>query len=183
MIANALIAARVTTDTKQRFAAVARRQGLSESTLLKRYVDAALLHASALPAPVVEPVEPVRGDARVSVRLQPSDMLLLRERAAAREMPTSTYVSFLLRAHLRALTPVPAAELAAVKRAVAEIGALGRNINQIARAVNRGETPTGPRLGELRSMLRALDVFREHLKAWIRVNLTSWSMGYEKTTL
>jgi antitoxin component of RelBE/YafQ-DinJ toxin-antitoxin module len=181
MIANALIAARVTTDTKQRFAAVARRQGLSESALLKRYVDAALLHAGALPAPVMEPVEPVRGDARVCVRLQPGDMLLLRERAAAREMPASTYVSFLLRAHLRALTPVPAAELAAVKRAVAEIGALGRNINQIARAVNRGETPTGPRLGELRSILRALEVFREHLKAWIRVNLTSWSMGYEKT--
>ena len=53
MIANALIAARVTTDTKQRFAAVARQQGLSESTLLKRYIDTALLHASALPAPVM----------------------------------------------------------------------------------------------------------------------------------
>jgi hypothetical protein len=35
MIANALIAARVTADTKQRFAAVARQQRLSELTLLK----------------------------------------------------------------------------------------------------------------------------------------------------
>lgn len=92
MIANALIAARVTTDKKQAFAAVARRQGLPESALLKRYVDAALLQASAFPAPVVDPVEPIRGDARVSVRLQAGDMLLLRERAAAREMPPSTYV-------------------------------------------------------------------------------------------
>jgi hypothetical protein len=96
-------------------------------------------------------------------------------------MLASTYVSFLLRAHLRALTSVPAPELAALKRAVAEIGALGRNINQIARAVNRGEAPTGPRLSELQGILRALDIFREHLKVWIRVNLTSWSIGYEKT--
>ncbi len=180
MIANSLIAARVTADTKQRVTALAHQQGVSESTLIKRYVDAALLSASALPARVPGLVEPVGRDARVCARLQADDMLLLRERAAAREMPPSTYVSFLLRAHLRALTPLPVAELAAFKRAVAEIGALGRNINQIARAVNRGENPMGPDLAELRSILRALDALREHLKALIRVNLTSWSQGYEK---
>ena len=180
MIANLLIAARVTADTKQRFAALAHQQGVSESTLIKRYVDAALSSARALPTRVPGPAEPVGRDVRVCVRLQADDMLLLRERSAAREMPTSTYVSFLLRAHLRALTPLPEAELAAFKRAVAEVGALGRNINQIARAVNRGEAPTGPRLGELQSILRALDGLREHLKALIRANLTSWSQGHEK---
>jgi hypothetical protein len=102
-------------------------------------------------------------------------MMLLRARAAAREMPTSTYVSFQLRAHLRALTPLPAAELAALRRAVAEVGALGRNINQIARAVNRGGNPIGPDLAALQGILRALDVLREHLKALIRANLASWS--------
>jgi hypothetical protein len=117
MIANALIAARVTTDTKQRFAAVARRQGLSESTPLKRYVAAALLHASALPPPVVEPVEPVRGDARVCVRLQAGDMLLLRERAAAREMPASTYVSF-----GRSVVPAPSPSASLDARAGCGIG-------------------------------------------------------------
>ncbi len=182
MIANALIAARVTADTKQRFAAVARQQGLSESTLLKRCVDTALSFAGALPSHVPEPVEPVGRDARVCVRLQADDMLLLRERSAAREMPASTYVSFLLRAHLRSLTPLPVAELAALKSAVAELGAIGRNINQIARAVNRGETPTGPKLAELQGILRALYVLRDHIKALIRVNLANWSNGYEKAS-
>src|ERR1700691_785415 len=180
MIANALIAARVTADTKQRFAAVARQQGLTESTLLKRCVGAALLSASALPPRVPGPVEPVGPDARVCLRLQAGDMLLLRERSAAREMPVSTYVSFMLRAHLRSLTPLPVAELAALKSAVAELGAMGRNINQIARAANRGELPMGPNLGELRSIMRALYGLRDHVKALIRVNLASWSNGYEK---
>jgi hypothetical protein len=76
MIANALIAARVTADTKQRFAAVARQQGLSESTLLKRCVDAALLSVGTLESRTPEPVEPVGRDARVCVRLRPDDMTL-----------------------------------------------------------------------------------------------------------
>ena len=92
MIANALIAARVTTDTKQRFAALAHQLGLSESTLLKRCVDGALLTAGVLPVRALEPVEPIGRDARVCVRLQADDLLLLRERSTAREMPVSTYV-------------------------------------------------------------------------------------------
>jgi hypothetical protein len=180
MIANALIAARVTADTKRRFAAVAHQQGLSESALLKRCVDIALSFAGALPSRAPEPVEPVGRDARVCVRLRADDMLLLRERSAARDMPVSTYVSFLLRAHLRSLTPLPVAELAALKSAVAELSAMGRNINQIARAATRDEMPTGPNLEGLRSILRALSALRDHVKALIRVNLASWSNGYEK---
>jgi antitoxin component of RelBE/YafQ-DinJ toxin-antitoxin module len=45
MTANSLIAVRFTLDTKERFAAVARQQGLSESALLERLVDAALMTA------------------------------------------------------------------------------------------------------------------------------------------
>lgn len=181
MIANSLIAARVTADTKQRFAATAHQQGLSESTLLKRCVDAALLTASALPPRTPDVVEPVGRDARVCVRLRADDMLLLRERCAAREMPSSTYASFLLRAHLRALTPLPVAELAALKSAVAELGAIGRNINQIARAVNRGAAPIGPTPAQLQSIMRALWGLRGHVKELVRANLASWSQGYEKT--
>jgi hypothetical protein len=57
---------------------------------------------------------------------------------------------------------------------------MGRNINQIARAANRGEPPTGPNLGELRSIMRALYGLRDHVKALIRANLASWSNEYEK---
>jgi hypothetical protein len=37
-------------------------------------------------------------------------------------------------------------ELEALKRSVAEVGAIGRNINQIARAVNQQQWPGGPNL-------------------------------------
>jgi hypothetical protein len=181
MIADSLITARVTSEMKERFAAAARCQALSESALLKRLMEAALLTATAFQPAVTETVGPVPIDGKITVRLRTDDLLLLRERAKARVMPTSTYVSFLIRSHLRALTPLPTAELDALKRSVAEVGAIGRNLNQIARAVNLGELPGGgPSRADLRALIRALDALRVHIKALINGNLASWGKGHEK---
>ena len=180
MVANSLIAVRVTADMKQAFTAIAHRQGLSESTLLKRLIEGSLVSAGAMPTRAPEPVEPVNNGARVSVRLRADDLLLLRERARARQMPTGTYVSLLIRAHLRALTPLSTAELAALKGSVAELGAIGRNLNQIARSLNQGAAHISPNLADLRAVLRALWGLRDHTKALIAVNLESWKIGHEK---
>jgi predicted DNA binding CopG/RHH family protein len=137
MVADSLITARVTSETKERFRAVACYQGLSESTLLKRLVDAALLTTAAVRPQAPESIEPVAAGGKISVRLRTDDLLLLRERAKVRAMPTSTYVSLLIRSHLRSVTPLPIAELDVLKRSVAEISAIGRNLNQIARSAPR----------------------------------------------
>lgn len=165
---------------KERFATAARCQALSESALLKRLVEAALLTATTPQSAVTETVESVPIDGKITVRLRTDDLLLLRERAKARVMPTSTYVSFLIRSHLRALTPLPTAELDALKRSVAEVSAIGRNLNQIARAVNQGALLGGPSGADLRALLRALDALRVHIKALIKANLASWDKGCEK---
>lgn len=181
MAATALISARVTADMKERFAAVARQQEQSESVLLKRLVEAALVTAVVAKPQAIEQVEPVAASGKVSVRLRPDDLLLLRERATARAMPTGTYVSLLVRSHLRLLTPLPTAELAVLKRSVAEISAIGRNLNQIARAFNQGDRPGGPSREDLHALLRVLDGSRVDIKALINANLASWRSGYEKT--
>ena len=95
-------------------------------------------------------------------------------------MPTSTYVSLLVRSHLRLLTPLPTPELVVLKRTVAEIGAIGRNLNQIARAFNQGDRPGGPSREDLHALLRVLDGLRVDIKALINANLASWRSGYEK---
>jgi hypothetical protein len=180
MIADSLITARVTSEMKECFAAAARARALSESALLKRLVEAALLTATTPQPAVTDSVEPVPIDGKISVRLRTDDFLLLRERAKARVIPTSTYVSFLIRSHLRALTPLPTAELNALKRSVAEVSAIGRNLNQIAHALNKGERVDGVSKADLHALLRALDGLRVHIKAVIKVNLASWGRGHEK---
>jgi hypothetical protein len=181
MVANPYIAARVTSDTKERFAALARRQGLSESTLLKRLVAAALVLTDSSTPDDPGVVQPVAATGKISVRLRSDDLLLLRERAQARQIPTATYVSYLIRSHLRRLAPLPTQELTALKRSIAEVGSIGRNINQIAHALNRGEQSAGPNGADLRAVLRALTALRDHVKALIRINLESWEAGHAKT--
>jgi Bacterial mobilisation protein (MobC) len=166
-------------ESREGFAKVARAQGLTESALLRRMVEAAVLVAGEGAVSPLAPIEPVAATGRISVRLREDDLLLLRERAATRQLPTGTYVSYLVRAHLRAQTPLPTAELEALKRAVAEVGALGRNINQIAHAVNQQQWPGGPNKADLLAILRALSGLRDHTKALIKANLMSWELGYD----
>jgi hypothetical protein len=115
----------------------------------------------------------------LTVRIRPDDHLLLRERAAARGMPAATYVSVLTRAHLRGLAPLPKAEFLALEKSVSELSRLGRNINQIARAANRGERVTAPGPDFFRAILKICEALRVHTKALLQANLKSWQQGYE----
>jgi Bacterial mobilisation protein (MobC) len=150
----------VTAEMKQRFSALAREFGLSESALLKRSITL-MLRSTALPEfeLAAEPAKVPR-NLRVYVRLSADDHRLLSERAKARGMPAATYASFLLRSHLRALAPIPDRELVALTAAIAELGAIGRNINQIARVANLTGRIEGLRMQDLLALLCALEGLR-----------------------
>ena len=134
----------VSRETKERFSAVARHQGQSDSALLKRLVDLMLQTADGGHTATVRVGDRAERDMRLTVRLHRVDQSLLRERAAARGMPAATYLAVLARTHLRSLAPLPKEELLALKRSVSELGSIGRNLNQIAHAANRGERVSGP---------------------------------------
>jgi hypothetical protein len=89
-------------------------------------------------------------------------------------MAPATYASFLVRAHLRSLAPLPKEELAALKRSVAELGAFGRNLNQSARAVNQGERAAVPGRADAVTMLRIAEALRDHFKGLLKANELSW---------
>lgn len=172
----------VSTETKQRFGVVAAQLGLSESAFLKRLVELNLQSTHAAAVTIPEPVgTPVSGT-RFSVRLRPDDRLLLAERAAARGMATATYASIVLRTHLRGVAPFPERVLVDLKRSVAELGAIGRNLNQIARVANQTGRLAGPSSQELQALLRACTALRDHFKELIRVNIESWESGYADTS-
>ena len=168
----------VTRETKERFAAVARHQGLSDSALLKHLVELMLQTAGAGQAATLEAANRPPPDARLSVRIHPGDRLLLRDRAAARGMAAATYVSVLTRAHLRSLAPLPKAEWQALEKSVSELSGLGRNLNQIARAANRGERVTAPGRDEFWAILRICEALRDHTKELLKANQKSWQQGY-----
>jgi len=166
----------VSAETKQRFAGAAARQGLSESALLKRLIEQMLSTGAgdeaAPPAP-----DPVR-DRRVTIRLVADDQALLRERAAARTMPAATYVSSLVRAHLRHVVPLPDRELAALRAIVNQLGALGRNLNTMTRLLHQDSRHPGPGLERARVMLHICEALRDHVRDVLKANLVSWEVGH-----
>ena len=133
--------------------------------------------ANSNPSRVSEP----RG-ARLTVRLVPEDRLLLRERAAARGMPAATYVSSLVRAHLRTLAPLPREELAELRHSIAELSAVGRSLNQIARALNQDARVGAPGRNEVLGMIRVAEGLRDHFRRLLKANIESWQHGHAETT-
>jgi hypothetical protein len=169
----------VTRETKERFAAVARHNGLSDSALLKRLVELMLQSTNAAELGTLGGGDRIPRDSRLTVRIRPDDQLLLRERAAARGMAAATYVSVLTRSHLRSLAPLPKAEWLILERILTELGKLGRNINQIARAANRGERISDPEATQFRAMLTICEALRVKTKELLLANAKSWEQGYE----
>lgn len=96
-------------------------------------------------------------------------------------MPAATYIAALVRAHLWALAPLPSEEVATLKRSIAELSAIGRNLNQIARVAHQSGRIAGPTRDDLRSMLKVCEAMREHVKDLVRANKACWENGYAET--
>jgi Bacterial mobilisation protein (MobC) len=176
MASDQIIAARVSSDTKARLRALATKRGLSDSALLKDLLE---LGGGGTPGPGdAEYASMQSRRARLYVRLRPDDQLLLEERAAARRMAPATYVSALVRSHLRDLSPLPADELRSLNRVVAELGAIGRNLNQIARATHQAGSAADLRDVHVMAMIRVCEALRDHVKALLKANALSWKVGH-----
>jgi len=189
MTAREILKTRVTAEMKSRVDEIAKAELLTEAVWLRRVVSRALEKSGAAAGdqgPEGHPSSVGAGEcskhrgraARLYVRLRREDRLLLHERAAARGMASATYVSVLVRAHLRGLTPLPKDELAALKHAVGELGAVGRNLNQIARATNQGARVAGAGRDDFRGILKICEALRDHTKGLIKANTASWATGY-----
>ena len=187
MGATEVIKTRLTPETKAHVAEVTQAELLTEAIWLRRLIFRELqsnhaAHRASETIALGGRCSTRRGPiSRLNVRLRTEDRLLLHERAAARGMAAATYVSVLVRAHLRSLTPLPKDELMALKHAVSELGAVGRNLNQIARAANEGSPISAIGRDDFKPILKICEALRDHTKRLIKVNTTSWAAGHAES--
>lgn len=182
----------MTPDIKERVTDVVRKEFLTESIWLRRLVLRKLQAVSSddsAPRRWGNGSTAVRGQcsrrrepiSSLYIRLRNEDRLLLHERAAARGMASATYASVLIRAHLRSLAPLPKDELVSLKQAVSELSAIGRNLNQSARAASSGARVAGVGHEEFRAILKICEALRDHTKNLIKANAASWASGHAET--
>lgn len=196
MSCTEILKARVSLEIKLQAKAIAHRDLLTEAAWLKRLVireiracDAAndAGHEVGRMDDAGRPGTESRSRRDcckpVFVRFREEDRLLLDARAEARGMRPATYVSVLTRSHLRSLTPLPKDEFLALKRSVAELASIGRNINQIAKALNEGAKAPGSVRDEFRAMLKVCEALRDNTKSLLSANVTSWETGHVQADL
>jgi hypothetical protein len=188
--------AHVSPEIKFQAKAVADREFMSEAAWLKRLVlreiglcDAVRegedesSRAGGMRRPGRGARVPAGGGKPMLVRLRNEDRLLLDARAEARGMRSATYASVLLRSHMRKLTPLPKDELLALKRSIALLASIGRNINQIAKAANQGGRIADSAGAEFRAMLKICVALRDNTKALLKANEASWMTGHAEADL
>jgi hypothetical protein len=97
-------------------------------------------------------------------------------------MPSATYVSLLVRSHLRGVAPLPKEELLTLRHSISELKAVGRNLNQMAKALNQDVRAAVPGRQEVNAMLKVAEGLRDHFKALLKANEKSWLQGYAETS-
>jgi hypothetical protein len=151
---------------------LAARRGISISCLLGEFLEEGV--GTELGRPSDGPETHEARPERVAIRLRPGDIHGLARRATARRMKPSTYIAALVRSHLVEDPPLPSAELAVLERATAEVSTIGRNVNQIARAVNAGATLPPGAASVIGQAIEAVEAVREAAKAYVRKAVASW---------
>jgi hypothetical protein len=190
MACTETLKAHVSPEIKLQAKAIADREFLSEAAWLRRLVlreireydgargnERGPCGADGVRRSSAGGLGPNDGGKHILVRLRIEDRLLLDARAEARGLRVATYISVLVRSHLRRLAPLPKDELLALKRSIAELATIGRNINQIAKAVTESGRAPGSIRGEFRAMLKICGALRDNTKALLMANETSWQTG------
>ena len=168
-------------EIKTAFALKAKELGHSEASLLLFLVET-LLKANPVDVEVPAPTE--TKDESVRVWLNGRMKGELRKRAGEQGMKRlSPYVEVMLRTHLSQKPYFTERELEVLRQSNHELTAIGRNVNQIAKALNSSLDNV--------HLLKAADVVqvgeqvkrvREEVRALIRANLSAWGVEHGTET-
>ena len=176
---SVVIGTRTSSETKVRFAALAARQGLSESAFLGLLIDKVLAANPTSDAPYAAQKHGDSGFAndRLTLRLRPGDRTLADAKAAARRMKTASYLAMLVRTHVRGSPVMPLSELNQLKATTGHLAALGRQL-RVFGTPNITASSGEARLRDLLVTLRSeVETVRECTAAVILQNLVSWEAG------
>jgi hypothetical protein len=188
---SAVIAMRLPSEAKARFAALAARHQLTESGLLSKLVDEVLhsnvpIHGTTPGASGTSPgtsmpraadIDPPSED-RITLRLRHGDRSLAVERADARGMKTATYLALLIHNHVRTSDVLPPKELDLLKTAGAQLAALGRVLRMFDMP-NTSDESVASELRDLLTLTRLeVESARAATAAVVRRNLMSWEASH-----
>lgn len=166
------ITVRLSATQKQRFRDVAASRGMSEARLgliaIRGLLDDAVIPRSST-ATAVEPASE-----RITIRLRPGDRQCIRTRAAERGMKDAGYLAALVRAHVLANPPLPAAEMRALKASVAALVQAIANLSANARELARTPEYVDTLWDDLRKTRARVVALEAQFHAYTKAAIIAW---------
>ena len=172
----ATLIARVEPATKTRFRAMAQARGLSESELL-RAVVLAVTGEDSLPSPATpdRPAPETTESNRMTVRLPRFLLDATQARAKSQGMAPSRWVAALVQSNLSRQPVMTEAELLELRASNRELAAIGRNLNQVAKALNESfHQSDRVKIETLNALAASLEQQRQSIRDLVRASQQTW---------
>lgn len=182
-----IIRFRCSDDLEARFAAAAELAGVKPAELGRAVIERAVAQIEARGSSAREPVDE-GADAsagriyeerseRLYARLTPSEYAAVEKRAGVWGMTPYTWTARLIRAHLIKEPQLSHDETKALREATRELSYVGRNLNQVAHALNMTMNAREKATMELIDGINAkVDVMRDTIKSVLDQNLNRWGV-------
>lgn len=170
----------VESKTKTRFRNMAKARGLSESELLRAVLQA----ATGTDNNDEHPTQPDPDNAevdRMTVRMPRFLLEATKARAKRKGMAPSRWITALVQSNLTGNPVMSDTEVVAIRACARELAAIGRNMNQIARAINLANKinpgsfdQSWLPLGKLEEARIAIEKNRAAIQALVRASQGEW---------
>jgi len=122
-------------EDKAAFSVFCRNQGITEAELLRRMIRQVVGHKPGEPEQSKEPER--EGSQNFTLRLDASEIRAVEQRAQAEGFDfRTTWATAVIRNALAGAPALTAEDARALRESNRELAAIGRNLNQIARAIN-----------------------------------------------
>lgn len=159
---------------KTRLASVAKREGVSESSYLRKLLSEKLEPSAGSESAIIASVEDVVTK-KVTVVLPEFLKRRATSKAKSKGMKLSPWIMSLVQSHLLQLPVMTHNELAALNASNRELAAIGRNLNQIAKALNEHFHETDRlKLDFLATLQTSITINREKIRVLVRATQQSW---------
>ena len=175
------ITARPSPDEKRRFAELATKLRVSESTLALIAIRS-LLDSNPVSVPAETRTSPPRQEPstdRITIRLRPGDMRSLKNRAQHRGIRVSGYSASVLRAHLEANPPLTIPELTILKEGVSVLSKLRRALAHTTHDIVQTGVMTPELQKELALTRNVVAALEQRIHDFTRSALKTWECRHE----
>lgn len=176
---------RISPEKKAALVALAERNRLDMTKLVVPLIDQLLEeNKDVFEQQTIEPAEEQGIDTRQPAKQLyfypfPGDEQRLNQYAAERQMKTTNLIRLIIRSWLTREPLMPKHELAAIGITSNQLGALGRNLNQLVKHAHAGNYPLpGELLALLERALHLSQLARKEVGEIVKANIASWENDY-----